>query len=62
MFTLKQFATIHHQKQLATESGRVKIQTFVDRSGINISKVYTMYIYMCGRSAPHFVCLAVPNR
>jgi len=32
--------------------------------GIKISKVYTMYIciYTYGRSAPHCVCLAVPNR
>jgi len=31
MFSLKQIVTIHHQKQLATESGRIKIRTFVDR-------------------------------
>jgi len=26
VFTLKHFATIHHQKQLVTESGRIKIR------------------------------------
>jgi len=31
VFTLEQFATIRHQKQLATESGRIKPRTFVDR-------------------------------
>ena len=30
--------------------------------GVNISKVYTMWIYMCAQSALHYVCLAVPNR
>ena len=52
VFPLKQFATIQDQKQLATESGCIKIRTCV-----NISKLYTMYIllYMYGRSAPHCV-------
>ena len=44
MFSLKQFATTHYQKQLATASARIKIRTL--SIGVNISKVYTMYIWI----------------
>ena len=43
MFTLKKFATIHHQKQLATESGRIKIsncQNFHSRHFAYINNLY----------------------
>jgi len=42
---LKQFATIHHQKQLPTESGRIKIRTFVDRCQ-HFKSLHYVYIYI----------------
>ena len=61
VFTLKQFTTIHHKKQLATEIGHIKFHTFVDRCQ-HFKSLHLIYIYTCGRSAPHCVCLAVSNR
>jgi len=53
VFYRTRWPTIQHQKQLATESGRIKIRTFVDRC---------QHFKMCGQSAPHCVCLAsTPN-
>jgi len=45
VFTLKQFATIHHQKQSATESGRVKIHTFVAGSQL-FKSLHYVYIHV----------------
>ena len=54
MFTLKQFAIIHHQKQLATESGRIKIQIFVDRCQ-HFKSLHYVYIPMV--NPPSTVCV-----
>jgi len=52
VFILKQFAIIHHQKQLATESGHIEIRTFVNRC-----QYFTMCIYICVVDLPHTVCV-----
>ena len=45
VFTLKQFSTIQHQKQVATESGCVQIRTFATRCQ-HVKGLYYVYIYV----------------